>query len=142
MKYLVETRFHADVNAPERLCGKRVLHLAAELGNMDLVKYLLSLKETDLHALTYSRHSALDLALGRGQQSVAKVLQCAGFKPQYADIEYEDESDDYKDEEEKNLLTLEDFKCSVKGRTNEAMEELTEYDDICIGGKLVQAFHR
>ena len=141
VKYLVETRFHADVNAPERLCGKTVLHLATELGNLDLVKYLLSLKETDRHALTYSRHSALDLALGRGQSTVAKVLQRGGVKPQHMETEEEDNVDNEDDEEEKNLLTLRDFQFSLNGRKSEAMQELTEYDDICIGGKLVQSFY-
>ena len=135
---LVETRYNADVNAAERLGGKTILHLAAELGNIDLVRYLLSLNETNLHALTYSRHSALDLALGSGQHGVVEVLRHAGAERYYED-DAEDESGDYVDEVEK--LSIQDFCFSENEHHGKVLEDdFQEYDDIRIGGQLFKSF--
>jgi ankyrin repeat protein len=84
VKFLIETRFQADINAPERLCGKTALHFAAELGNLDLVEYLLAQDQTNLDAVTYAGHSVLDLAEGRGQGRVCKVLERAGVTTRVA----------------------------------------------------------
>ena len=138
VKYLIETRFHADVNAPERLCGKTILHLAAELGNLHLVKYLLALKKTDCHALTYSGHNALDLALGKKQHSVAEVLQKAQVKPQHMEFD-EDDSIPEESEDDRDTLTLQDFQFSLS-RDNAQLDSQTDYDDICIGGKISPIF--
>jgi len=138
-RFLVESNFGADINAPDGLSGRTVLHLAAEAGNKYLVKYLLKRPELDLHQMTYSGDSALDLAIGRGNRKIASYLFKAGVRSSHVST---DTSNSEDEEEKENTLSLEDFEIqksdesSLEKNYQSLMEDM-EYDDFCFNGRSI-----
>lgn len=80
-------KYGADVNGRAEKSGKTILHEAAWSGNLNLVKFLISLgRQCDINARTYDDYSPFDLARSRGHWSIVMELATAGAK-------YEDEKD-------------------------------------------------
>ncbi|XP_059160323.1 NF-kappa-B inhibitor alpha-like isoform X2 [Physella acuta] len=64
----------ADVNQPEGKSGRSVLHLAAEWGNLNMLRFLLSFQETHIDAQTYAGLTPILLAVGRKHEDIVKEL--------------------------------------------------------------------
>lgn len=78
----------ADVNIKAEKSGRTILHEAAWNGNLNLVKYLISLNTLcDISSKTYDGNTAFDLARSRGHWSIVVELATAGAK--YSEEELE-----------------------------------------------------
>ena len=71
----------ADPNIGDGKAGRTVLHHAAETGNKDLVRLLISKRRVDLNALDYAKRTPARLASGRLQQNILQLLQKHGAAP-------------------------------------------------------------
>ena len=68
-----------DINCIRGKASFRVLHRAAELGDNDMVKYLIQ-KHADINAMAISGLTPLDLALREGHNLVVELLMHHGAK--------------------------------------------------------------
>lgn len=69
---------NADINTIDMKTGKTCLHIAAELGDVSLVKHLLSKSGVSVDRKTYSGCTAAEHAYYRGHYNIVFVLQCHG----------------------------------------------------------------
>ncbi|XP_045162441.2 NF-kappa-B inhibitor alpha-like [Mercenaria mercenaria] len=69
----------ADPNLPDRRTGRTPLHLAAELGHVEMVEYLISVKEIDINQRTYNEETALEIAHMREREEVVALLKPHSF---------------------------------------------------------------
>ena len=70
---------NADVNVRAEKSGRTILHDASWSGNIDMVKYLISLgKRCEINAKTYDGYTAFDIARSRGHWSIVIELATAG----------------------------------------------------------------
>lgn len=67
-----------DINSKDLKTGKTCLHIAAELGNISLVKYLISKRNINLDAKTYAGYTPAEHAYYRHYDSVVEVLKSKG----------------------------------------------------------------
>ena len=80
---IVKTLINNDANISARAekSGRTILHEAAWSGNINMVKYLISLgKRCEINAKTYDGYTAFDLARSRGHWSIVIELATAGAK--------------------------------------------------------------
>ncbi|KAH9515335.1 hypothetical protein Btru_014184 [Bulinus truncatus] len=88
----------ANINTAEGKSGRTVLHLAAEWGNMNLLKFVLSQKDVNINAKTYAGLTSIILALGRQHEEIVHVLAANGALCE--ELTFSDDSDiDASDEE-------------------------------------------
>ena len=69
---------NADVNAKRMKDGKTILHYFCEIGEHELVRWLLKRDSVDFNARTYSGTTAADIAKGRGHSFIVSLLLYAG----------------------------------------------------------------
>lgn len=65
----------ADVNMPDRKSGQTPLHVAANLGLVEMVNYLVSVPDIDINQRNYNDETAIDVAYSRDRFEVVEVLQ-------------------------------------------------------------------
>uniref|UniRef100_A0A2C9JEW6 Uncharacterized protein n=1 Tax=Biomphalaria glabrata TaxID=6526 RepID=A0A2C9JEW6_BIOGL len=68
----------ANINTAEGKSGRTVLHFAAEWGNLDLLKFVLSQKDVNVNAKTYAGLTPFFLALGRQHEDITEELARCG----------------------------------------------------------------
>jgi len=104
----------ANVNVTEGKSGRTPLHLAAETGDIELLRFLLEVGcGTDVRALTYAGRSAYQLAVLNGRQDVAELLLLLGAeRAQPAD----DDMDSSSDSDSESLVKSEDIYTDIRIR--------------------------
>ena len=86
----------ANINAAEGKSGRTVLHFAADWNNIEMADILLSYRETDIDAMTYSGLTPIRLACGRKHLQLANFLFSKGASVEALN---EDTDADASDEE-------------------------------------------
>jgi len=132
VKYLIETKYNADVNMPERLSGRTLIHIATERNNIKLLTYLLSHSFSNKMALTYNLSSALDIAKKTRNQTIIQLLVTSGIS-----LAHEDTHNELIDEEDTHNELIDDFQCSKYFKTFSVDEEFLKYDDLCYKGQSI-----
>lgn len=85
----------ADVNQPEGKSGRSVLHLAAEWGNLSMLRFLLSFEASHIDAPTYAGLTPILLALGRKHEDiVAELFKHGALLERLSFSDHSDISDD------------------------------------------------
>lgn len=73
--------YGANVNAQEDRSGRTALHLAVETRNVQMVELLVNECGADVNAVTYSGHSAFQLACGSNSRMSDKLRQLGALPP-------------------------------------------------------------
>lgn len=69
----------ADANLPDRRSGRTSLHIAADIGNEDITKFLISLENIDINQLSYYGETALEIAHMRERPEIVALLKPRSF---------------------------------------------------------------
>lgn len=69
----------ADPNLPDRRSGRTPLHVAANLGRVEITKFLITVENIDVDQRTYNGESAIEIAHMHGQPEVLALLQPLSF---------------------------------------------------------------
>ncbi|XP_060935216.1 nuclear factor NF-kappa-B p105 subunit [Limanda limanda] len=77
----------ADVEAPERSCGRTALHLATESDNVSLAGCLLLEGNAEVDCCTFNGSTPLHTAAGRGSVKLTALLVAAGADPHKENFE-------------------------------------------------------
>ncbi|XP_070819329.1 nuclear factor NF-kappa-B p105 subunit [Chaetodon trifascialis] len=77
----------ANVEAPERSCGRTALHLATESDNVSLAGCLLLEGNANVDCCTYNGSTPLHTAAGRGSVKLTALLMAAGADPHKENFE-------------------------------------------------------
>ena len=125
IRCILETRHvTADINMADGCSGRTILHNAAENRDMGLLCYLLQCQTDiplDLDAVTYSGHTAFDLAKENNHEDVTEFLLLAGATSSTKHTTY----DDVEDSDEDIYSDM------------DTTEEIIEYTDFVIAGQKV-----
>jgi ankyrin repeat protein len=87
----------ANVNAAEGKSGRTVLHFAVDWGNLSMIAFLLSQRDTDINARTYAGLTPILLAYGRRNHDLVDELFSKGALCESLSLS-EDSDDDIADE--------------------------------------------
>ena len=125
IRCILETRHvTADTNMADGCSGRTILHNAAENRDMGLLCYLLQCHTDiplDLNAVTYSGHTAFDLAMANNHVDVTEFLLLAGVTSSTKHTTYDDVDD-----------SDEDIYSDM-----DTTEEIIEYTDFVIAGNKI-----
>uniref|UniRef100_A0A671UCD9 Nuclear factor kappa B subunit 1 n=1 Tax=Sparus aurata TaxID=8175 RepID=A0A671UCD9_SPAAU len=97
----------ANVETPERSCGRTALHLATESDNVSLAGCLLLEGNANVDCCTFNGSTPLHIAAGRGSVKLTAVLMAAGADPHKENFEplyfrEEDCCDEEREEEDED----------------------------------------
>lgn len=68
----------ANINCADDKSGRRPLHYAVEMGNKELVEFLIKRLGADVNATTFDLNTPLHLAAGRDNSSIVHLLLACG----------------------------------------------------------------
>ena len=90
---------YADINAIDMKNGKTCLHIFAESGNFEMLKYVMSKDGLDIDQRTYSSFSAAELASYRGHSNIVSYLLYHGYETDIRPITSDEFDADLSDSE-------------------------------------------